>query len=88
MTANIMSHDQEIYKACGMLDCLGKPFTSQELWRCLMKYLTPVSRGTAQAAAQTAAQVEEDNPYEMEDFDFESAFSTLKKIRKINKEAY
>ena len=28
----------------GMNDCVGKPFTSQELWRCLMKYFKPVDR--------------------------------------------
>jgi CheY-like chemotaxis protein len=42
MTANIMSNDREIYKLKGMDDCVGKPFTSQELWRCLMKYFRPV----------------------------------------------
>jgi CheY-like chemotaxis protein len=42
MTANIMADDREMYKLSGMNDCLGKPFTSQELWRCLMKYLKPV----------------------------------------------
>jgi len=39
MTANIMSDDREKYRALGMVDCVGKPFTSQELWQCLMKYL-------------------------------------------------
>jgi len=43
MTANIMIEDREIYSTLGMNDCVGKPFTSQELWRCLMKYLKPVS---------------------------------------------
>ena len=43
MTANIMASDLENYKKHGMLDYLGKPFTSQELWRILLKYLTPVS---------------------------------------------
>jgi signal transduction histidine kinase/DNA-binding response OmpR family regulator len=43
MTANIMSNDREIYKMSGMNDCVSKPFTSQELWRCLIKYFTPVS---------------------------------------------
>jgi CheY-like chemotaxis protein len=42
MTANIMTDDREVYKATGMLDCVGKPFTSQELWRCLLKFLMPV----------------------------------------------
>jgi len=43
MTANIMSNDREIYANRGMSDCVGKPFTSQELWRCLMKYFKPIT---------------------------------------------
>ena len=43
MTANIMSNDREIYISRGMSDCVGKPFTSQVLWRCLMKYFKPVT---------------------------------------------
>ncbi|MCL2053855.1 MAG: ATP-binding protein [Oscillospiraceae bacterium] len=42
-TANIMVNELEKYRKCGMPDCLGKPFTSQELWQILLKYLTPVS---------------------------------------------
>jgi len=42
LTANVMSNDQEIYKKNGMSECMGKPFTSQELWACLLKYLNPV----------------------------------------------
>ena len=42
MTANIMAEDLEVYKASGLPDCLSKPFTSQELWRCLLKYLKPL----------------------------------------------
>ena len=40
LTANIMSNDLEHYKSSGMSDHVGKPFTSQELWKCLIKYLT------------------------------------------------
>jgi signal transduction histidine kinase/CheY-like chemotaxis protein len=43
MTADIMSNDVRVYKEHGMPDCIGKPFTSQELWKCLMKYFQPVS---------------------------------------------
>jgi signal transduction histidine kinase/CheY-like chemotaxis protein len=43
MTANIMANDREVYSMSGMHDCVGKPFTSQELWCCLMKYLKPLS---------------------------------------------
>jgi len=39
MTANIMSNDLELYKDSGIQDYLGKPFTSIDLWKCLMKYL-------------------------------------------------
>ncbi|MCL2456098.1 MAG: response regulator, partial [Defluviitaleaceae bacterium] len=42
MTANIMPADIEIYKQIGMRDCIGKPFTSQELIDCLMDYFSPV----------------------------------------------
>jgi len=42
MTANIMANDREVYRKSGMRDCVGKPFTSQELWHCLMKYLHPI----------------------------------------------
>jgi HPt (histidine-containing phosphotransfer) domain-containing protein len=43
MTANIMTSELEKYKKNGMPDCLGKPFTSQELWLILLKYLKPIS---------------------------------------------
>jgi len=45
MTANVMFNDREIYKESGMIECVGKPFTAQELWRCLLKYFTPISTG-------------------------------------------
>jgi PAS domain S-box-containing protein len=38
LTANIMATDREGYYAAGMKDCIGKPFSSQELWRCLLNY--------------------------------------------------
>jgi len=43
MTANIMTNDRDVYSSIGMKDCIGKPFTSKELWQCLMKYLIPVA---------------------------------------------
>jgi signal transduction histidine kinase/HPt (histidine-containing phosphotransfer) domain-containing protein len=43
VTANIMAAELERYKKYGIPDYLGKPFTTQELWRILLKYLTPVS---------------------------------------------
>jgi signal transduction histidine kinase/CheY-like chemotaxis protein len=52
MTANVMSSDKELYKHSGMYDCVGKPFTSQELWRCLLKYIKPTGAAAASAPAQ------------------------------------
>jgi len=43
MTANIMSSDKEQYELGGMSGYVGKPFTSQELWRCLLKFFEPVA---------------------------------------------
>ena len=58
MTANIMSNDLEIYRKSGMHDCVGKPFTSQELWHCLMKYFTPIDRGISSKRKHLEADVE------------------------------
>jgi CheY-like chemotaxis protein len=58
MTANTMSEDIEIYKMSGMNDCVGKPFTSQELWQCLLKYFTPVEIVTSQKNEQLDADME------------------------------
>jgi len=55
MTANVMSNDMDIYHSVGMKDCVGKPFTSQELWRCLMKYLEPVKLTTENSYIRTKA---------------------------------
>ena len=43
LTANIMAHDRDLYQKNGMKECLGKPFLSQDLWRCLLKYIPPVT---------------------------------------------
>jgi len=66
MTANIMSNDREIYRMSGMSDCVGKPFTSQELWRCLMKYFKPISGGMAvkKANEEKVSTVEDDNEFQ------------------------
>ena len=43
MTANVMSDDTELYSISGMNDYIGKPFASQDLWKCLLRHLVPVS---------------------------------------------
>ena len=48
MTANVMLSELEKYRKSGMPDCLGKPFTAQELWYILLKYIQPVNVGGLQ----------------------------------------
>jgi|GEM_PF-703070 len=43
LTANIMVNDLDLYAKSGMSGHLGKPFTSQELWKCLMNHLSAIS---------------------------------------------
>ncbi|MCL2718821.1 MAG: response regulator [Lachnospiraceae bacterium] len=57
LTANVMPDDIETYKKTGMKECISKPFTSQELWRCLMNYFVPV---TWQIEEKSQLVIEED----------------------------
>ena len=57
LTANIMTNDLDLYKASGMYDHLGKPFTSQDLWKCLLKYFKVKSYSTVSVKDHT---IEED----------------------------
>jgi PAS domain S-box-containing protein len=43
MTAGAMREDREMILQSGMSDYISKPFTSQDLWEVLLKYLTPIS---------------------------------------------
>ncbi|MCL2708821.1 MAG: response regulator, partial [Defluviitaleaceae bacterium] len=49
LTANIMDEEQDVYTKKGMVDCIGKPFNSHELWRCLLKYIMPSDLAAASA---------------------------------------
>ena len=64
MTANVMASDREIYRESGMTDCVGKPFTSRELWLCLLKYLKPVG----QEAADGNTEIDEKFQREIREF--------------------
>jgi len=44
LTANVMSTDIENYKKSGLWDCIGKPFQTWDLWRCLLGVLEPVTK--------------------------------------------
>ncbi|MCL2075308.1 MAG: ATP-binding protein [Betaproteobacteria bacterium] len=59
LTANVLATDRETYLQQGMVDFLGKPFTSQELWTCLSRHLTPVAavQATVQRGGEGAVSV-------------------------------
>jgi CheY-like chemotaxis protein len=44
MTANAMDNNKAQYKMSGMDGYLSKPYTSHELWKCLLEYLEPVGQ--------------------------------------------
>ena len=56
LTANIMVSELEKYQKHGMYDCLAKPFTAQQLWHILLKYLTPVSVTVIDRSRQTVEE--------------------------------
>ena len=58
MTANVMINEIEKYQRVGMKDCLGKPFTSQDLWRLLLKYFTPEHSNAISKSAIAKAENE------------------------------
>jgi CheY-like chemotaxis protein len=54
LTANIMINDLELYTQSGMSGYLGKPFTTQELWRCLNEYLIATSFSAVDGESEAA----------------------------------
>jgi len=56
MTANIMADDKKQYETGIIRGYVGKPFTSQELWRCLIRFLEPVSWQTEDENELTEAE--------------------------------
>jgi len=80
LTANIMSSDIDLYKSHGMSDYLGKPFTSQELWRCLLKFL-PIS--TDSAVKEQIKPVEKDESFrKLRIYFFKSNLDIIERITK------
>ncbi|MDR0321922.1 MAG: response regulator [Treponema sp.] len=69
MTANVMSNEREFYKTSGMSYYISKPFTSQELWHCLLKFFKPLNKPLARTDT-----VREDTKIEIE---FERALQKL-----------
>jgi len=59
LTANIMSNDIDTYIKAGMRECLSKPFTAHELWKCLLNYLMPVSMTAVNRAAEITEEEEQ-----------------------------
>jgi CheY-like chemotaxis protein len=65
MTANNSPDEKALYLASGMSDSVNKPFTSQELAACLIKYLTP--RGNDPQESDPAGQDDEEKESQNEE---------------------
>jgi len=83
-----MSNDREIYTESGMHEFIGKPFTSQELWACLLKYLKPLD-DTVESKMDTTETEEAENDFQnmlKRDFYVEckGAFSEITGALEIN----
>ena len=66
LTANALITDRETYLREGMVDCMSKPFTAQELWVCLLKYLKPLETRKGAAPALEADESEKRNRLDAE----------------------
>jgi len=53
LTANVMANDVALYNKNGMSDTMGKPFTSQELWQCLIKHIPVENYSTIDTQRQS-----------------------------------
>jgi len=58
LTANIMTTDIENYKRNGLLDYIGKPFQTWDLWRCLLSFLNPISKSMVEIHALNQSDIE------------------------------
>ena len=56
LTANIMVNHKEAYIEHGMPDFIAKPFTTSELWACLLRYLDPVRKEAEETDAVREAE--------------------------------
>jgi len=87
MTANIMTDDKNLYEKIGMLDCITKPFTSQDLWHCLLKYFDPLE--STDQKADKEPDIMEDEEFRLQllnDFvkDSRSKTKEIKEALEIN----
>jgi len=56
LTANVMPKDMAQYRASGMSDTVGKPFTTQELWKCLVKFISVKSYTAIDKQSESAEE--------------------------------
>ncbi len=52
LTANVMAQDKAKYRHYGMVECIGKPFKSRELWACLSRYLPQIGEEECEADSE------------------------------------
>jgi CheY-like chemotaxis protein len=60
LTANIMSDALELYRASGISDTVGKPFTARELWKLLIKYFRNENNSALKQNLEPSAETDHD----------------------------
>jgi len=74
MTANVMVRDKEMYETHGINDFLGKPYTSQELWRCLIKHLPVIGYTNI---SRSLDSIEEEKTLQKLRYDFVKTYKNI-----------
>ena len=74
MTANVMVRDKEMYETHGISDFLGKPYTSQELWRCLTKHLPVIGYSNISRSVDI---IEEEKTLQKLRYDFVKTYQNI-----------
>jgi signal transduction histidine kinase/DNA-binding response OmpR family regulator len=83
LTANVLTQDTDIYYRYGIVDHLGKPFTSRELWDCLSKYLNSSAGRATPPQENPAPSGETENSAAGPAIDYQAGLSTTTGNREL-----
>ncbi|MCL2253808.1 MAG: ATP-binding protein [Lachnospiraceae bacterium] len=88
LTANAMKRDRESYLTLGMSDYISKPFYAQELWACVLKYMTPVSMEESNPKAAIIEAINTQKAVINEELGLENAVFDKKLYQKLKHNFY
>jgi signal transduction histidine kinase/CheY-like chemotaxis protein len=83
LTANVLTRDTDIYYRYGIVDHLGKPFTTRELWDCLARYLNSAAGRAAPPQEGSASFGEAENSASGNAVDYRAGLTTAAGNREL-----